>query len=130
MIRGGMCSCGKNHTCAIKEIVVADGALSELPRITADYERILLVADENTYRAAGERVYALVGDRAVGTTVFPGKPHLVPNENAIERVKADLGDADLILGVGSGVIQDLCKYVAEVTGVPYMIVATAPSMDG
>ena len=130
MIRGGMCSCGKNHTCAIREIVVADGALAELPRITVGYSRILLVSDENTYRAAGERVFALVGDRVIAKTTFPGKPHLVPNEDAIARVKADLADADLILGVGSGVIQDLCKYVAENTGVPYMIVATAPSMDG
>ena len=130
MIRGGVCSCGRTHTCAIREIVVSDGALAELVRITAGYERILLVSDENTYRAAGESVFALVGERVIAKTTFPGKPHLVPNEAAIERVKADLADADLILGVGSGVIQDLCKYVAEVTGVPYMIVATAPSMDG
>jgi glycerol-1-phosphate dehydrogenase [NAD(P)+] len=45
-------------------------------------------------------------------------------------VTAALLDADLILGVGSGVIQDLCKYVSKVTGVPYAVAATAPSMDG
>ena len=109
---------------------MSEGALAELPRITACYERILLVSDENTYRAAGESVFSLLGRRIIAKTTFAGKPHLVPDEIAIDRVKADLGNADLILGVGSGVIQDLCKYVAEVTGIPYMIVATAPSMDG
>ena len=39
-------------------------------------------------------------------------------------------DASLIIGIGSGVIQDLCKYVSKTSGVPYMVVATAPSMDG
>ena len=130
LIRGGSCSCGRVHTCAIRDIVVSDGALLELPRITAGYARILLVSDENTYRAAGESVFSLVGERVIGKTTFPGKPHLVPNEDAVARVEADLANADLILGVGSGVIQDLCKYVSQDTGVPYMIVATAPSMDG
>ena len=37
---------------------------------------------------------------------------------------------DLILGVGSGVINDICKILSNLTGNPYIIVATAPSMDG
>lgn len=37
---------------------------------------------------------------------------------------------DLLLGVGSGVIQDLCKYVSFKRGLPYFIAAAAPSMDG
>ena len=36
----------------------------------------------------------------------------------------------IALGVGSGVINDLCKYVSHAHALPYYIVATAPSMDG
>ena len=36
----------------------------------------------------------------------------------------------MIVGIGSGVVSDLCKYVSFETHVPYIIVATAPSMDG
>ncbi len=36
----------------------------------------------------------------------------------------------MIVGAGSGVLQDLCKYVAFQAGLPYTIAATAPSMDG
>ena len=41
-----------------------------------------------------------------------------------ERVTAQ---TDLIVGVGSGVLQDLCKYVSFRHKLPYHIVATAPS---
>ena len=61
---------------------------------------------------------------------FDGSRVLIPNEESIERVESELGECDLILGVGSGVIQDLCKYVSHDKGVPYAVVATAPSMDG
>ena len=37
---------------------------------------------------------------------------------------------DLILGVGSGVVNDLCKVFAHATGRRSAIVGTAPSMDG
>ena len=56
---------------------------------------------------------------------------LIPNEQAIEALNADVSEkTDLIVGVGSGVINDLCKYVSFKKGLPYFIVATAPSMDG
>ncbi len=40
------------------------------------------------------------------------------------------GNADLIVGVGSGTINDLCKFISFKLGLDYIIYATAPSMDG
>ena len=37
---------------------------------------------------------------------------------------------DVVVSIGSGVLNDIGKIVANVTGKPYIIVATAPSMDG
>jgi len=62
--------------------------------------------------------------------IFSGNEILVPNEAAIQTVTENLDDADIMIGIGSGVIQDLCKYVSFYNKVPYIIVATAPSMDG
>jgi glycerol-1-phosphate dehydrogenase [NAD(P)+] len=62
--------------------------------------------------------------------IFSGAEILVPNETAIAEITDNLKDIDLIVGTGSGVIQDLCKYVSYYNNVPYIIVATAPSMDG
>ena len=56
---------------------------------------------------------------------------LIPNEDALATLEAAVtGDTQLIVGVGSGVINDICKQVSFVKGLPYYIVATAPSMDG
>lgn len=66
----------------------------------------------------------------VKKVLFSGETILIPNENAIEKVNENIDGADLIIGIWSGVIQDLCKYVSFFAKIPYMIVATAPSMDG
>ncbi|MBQ8345454.1 MAG: iron-containing alcohol dehydrogenase, partial [Clostridia bacterium] len=56
---------------------------------------------------------------------------LVPDEKSIAAIRAQMTeDTDLVLGIGSGVINDLCKYVAFYAGIRSGIIATAPSMDG
>ena len=37
---------------------------------------------------------------------------------------------DIIIGVGSGVVNDIAKILSNISGKPYIIVGTAPSMDG
>lgn len=130
MLRGVDCACGKHHSCAIEHVCIERGAIAHLRTLCAPYSRILLVADENTYAAAGKQTEAALGARVAQRVIFDGKTVLIPNETAIARVRAALDGSDLIIGIGSGVIQDLCKYVAHFADLPYMIVATAPSMDG
>ena len=51
---------------------------------------------------------------------------LVPDEAAIAEIEASLPKkCDLIIGVGSGVINDLCKIVSFRKHLPYYIVATS-----
>ena len=92
--------------------------------------KILLVADQNTFGVAGDKTVEVLGDKLFDKVIFSGEKILIPNEESIEKVENSLCDADLIVGIGSGVIQDLCKYVSFDKKVPYLIVATAPSMDG
>lgn len=124
------CECKREHTCPIKHVVSGGCAIRSLSLISSDYKRILLVADENTYAVAGKETEGEIGNKIFGRVIFSGKSVLIPNEAAIERIEEAVGDADLILGVGSGVINDLCKYVSFKATLPYFIVATAPSMDG
>ena len=125
------CACGMEHNCEIGSIVIGPGALNELPALTGGYDRILLVADCNTYAVCGDQVVELLEHRVENRVVFQCEGFLVPNEEAVAQIEKILTpQTDLIVGVGSGVIQDLCKYVSFRAGLPYMIVATAPSMDG
>ena len=130
LIKGFSCSCGKTHHCDMDAVYIEKGAISRLTTLCADYENILIVADENTFAAAGEQVCDALGGLADKRVIFSGSEILIPDETAIGAVQAALAGVDLIVGIGSGVIQDLCKYVAHFAELPYMIVATAPSMDG
>ena len=124
------CPCGKEHSCPIQFVSVESGAIRHLTGLTEGYTDILVVADENTYGAAGAQVMDALTGKQVKQVIFSGKTVLIPDEAAIERITAQLGNSQLIVGIGSGVIQDLCKYVAFMEKLPYFIVATAPSMDG
>ncbi|MBO5312425.1 MAG: sn-glycerol-1-phosphate dehydrogenase [Clostridia bacterium] len=130
ILKGVSCDCGRHHTCEIENIYVENGAISHLSHLCEKYNGILLVADENTYGAAGEKTEGALGKKVVSRVIFNGSTVLIPDELAIETVEAHLTGIDLIIGIGSGVIQDLCKYVSHFNKIPYMVVATAPSMDG
>lgn len=130
LLCGVDCACGRKHTCGISYVYIEPKAISHLTAIAEDYHRLLIVADRNTERAAGERVRLALKGKELHSVLFDGDTVLVPNEAAIAAVTEALDGCDLIVGIGSGVIQDLCKYVSHQSGCPYVIVATAPSMDG
>ncbi len=130
MLKGIKCACGKTHTCPIESIYVESNAISHLTHLCKGYNNILLVADENTFGAAGIHTEKALEGKSLKKVIFSGKTVLIPNEDAIALVEDSLCNIDLIIGIGSGVIQDLCKYVSFFNKIPYMVVATAPSMDG
>ncbi len=130
LLKGMDCQCGRRHDCRIDFVAVEHDALRHLEELCKDYHAVLLVADENTYAAAGARTMAYLAGKQVDQVIFSGSRVLIPNEEAIQRISQVRPGHDLILGIGSGVIQDLCKYTAFLGDVPYYIVATAPSMDG
>lgn len=130
ILSGVECECGRHHTCSIEKVYIEKGAAARLSELCEAYNNVIIVADENTYGAGGEKVTAALADKKIEKVIFDGKTVLIPDERAIDRVNASLGDAEIIIALGSGVIQDLCKYISHFSGIPYIDVATAPSMDG
>ena len=127
------CKCGKTHIFT-SEVIVKEGALLELPRLMKQYsaKKVFLVADKNTYAAAGKAVVEIVENEKVKVVkcIFE-EDALEPDEHSVGRaIMYYESDCDLVIGVGSGVINDISKIVANVAGKPYIIVGTAPSMDG
>ncbi len=124
------CACGKQHCCDIHHVEIGDGVINKLPEICAPFSHIVLVADGNTYPLCGEKIEQLLGEKICGKQIF-GKEIVVPDEDSIAKIEAAMPqNTDLLLGIGSGVINDLCKYVSFFNNMRYVIVATAPSMDG
>lgn len=131
MLQDKHCDCGMVHSCSIKHILIGSDVLPKYLPILADYNKILLVADTNTYAVFGKQVEAALANKVEHVLVYKRDGLLVPNEEAVAEMQEKLtSETDLIVGVGSGVIQDLCKYVSFQANLPYHIVATAPSMDG
>ncbi len=131
LLKGRICACGKNHSCNIRQVLIEQGAVSGIYNMAENYGNVLLVADENTYAVCGKTVEELLKEKLLNKLVYRGSGLLIPDEKAVEELDNAVSDkTDLIVGVGSGVIQDLCKYVSFNRGLPYYIVATAPSMDG
>ena len=125
------CECGMTHLCPIDHVIIKKNACDELAAITESYKSILVVADTNTFAVCGEKVKCALGEKITGTLIYERAGVLVPDEVAIDELKACVTDStDLIVGIGSGVINDLCKIVSFNAKLPYYIVATAPSMDG
>ena len=128
------CPCGKIHTAAIDDVIVGNGVISQLPDIIARYnaKKPFILADANTFAAAGKAVCDLLDACGIQYSryVFP-ETALEPDEKAVGSLMLHYDHScDLVIGVGSGVINDIGKILSCVTGHRYIIVATAPSMDG
>ena len=131
---GFACQCGKIHSSTLKELIIESGALKKIPGLVKKYngQKVFVLADVNTNAAAGKAVCELLKEAAIPYScyVFP-QQNLEPDEFAVGAAAMHFDNScDLILGVGSGVINDIGKILANLTGKAYMIVATAPSMDG
>jgi len=95
----------------------------ELGRVLA------VVSDPTTHRVMGRRVEQALGRIAeVQSVLLPGRPE--PDLETVERVRAAAADADALIAVGSGTLNDLCKSASALDGKPFAVFATAPSMNG
>jgi glycerol-1-phosphate dehydrogenase [NAD(P)+] len=94
--------------------------------------RAVVVADGNTFAAAGRDVhdaFRRAGHAADEPFVFG--PHVYADYPCVEELMAALRPLDAIpVAVGSGTLNDLTKLSSHRLGRPYMVVATAASMDG
>jgi len=128
------CECGKTHRAPTKDVLIGAGVIAQLPALVKRYQKqhLLVVCDANTYRAAGEKVCTVIAGAGIAyrLCIVEGE-EVIADEKAIDQVTAALFDeCDLIVAVGTGTVNDLCKYVSFGAFIDYLIVATAPSMDG
>ncbi len=105
------------------------GIEAELVGALALGSRFAVVSDATTQHVLGERVArAIASLGSIESIVLDATPH--PDLASVARLRAATATADALVAVGSGTINDLCKYVAARAGKPYVVFATAPSMNG
>jgi len=127
------CTCGKNHSVGIETIKVGSGVITKLPNVIKSYEgkKVFIIEDTHTLGVAGKRVEALLKDKFKVSKYVFNEDHLHPSEIILGRLLLEIpGDTSLIIAVGSGTINDISRFLSYKLHIPYVIVGTAPSMDG
>lgn len=131
------CSCGRTHRSLFAHYIFEPGAIRKLPELLAKlgYNRPYLISDTHTHEIAGCRTEEVLRQAGVDFTSHklksPENSDLAADENALGSIAmANDKDADIIISIGTGTINDLGRYFSYITGRPFLLVATAPSMDG
>ena len=126
------CACGKVHSFDC-DIYSGRGAIKNLVQALRKYgtKRAFVFADVNTYAAGGRAVESILAECNIPYSLFIFEQSPKPDEHAVGSVVMHCPkDADTVIAIGSGVINDIGKILANTAGKTYMTVATAPSMDG
>lgn len=128
------CACGQEHATQVDDVIIEKGAIRQLPGVVRKYEanKVFVLADKNTDLAAGEKVCCVLEEENIAYSKYVYQADVLePDEHGVGSFVMHYDPTcDIIVAVGSGVINDIGKILAKTTGCPYVIVATAPSMDG
>lgn len=118
-------------------LILASDAAEQLATALAEVVpggRVGVLFDTRTREVAGERCLAALGQAGLQPVA-----HVVPDrgerdpicDDVTERhLLSELPELDFLMGVGSGTVSDLTKWVAFERGVPAAIFGTAASMNG
>lgn len=136
IISGVACSCGCQHHAIDKDIYIGKGLLPRIPSYIAKRglgTHCVLVADDNTYRVAGAEVEKALTDAgfSVVACVIHREHDMLPDDLSCGEVLLSITrETEFLIAVGSGTVTDTTRINAERTGLPFVSVGTAPSMDG
>ncbi|MCF7954146.1 MAG: iron-containing alcohol dehydrogenase, partial [Spirochaetales bacterium] len=128
-----------------KAFLTEEGALGRLPELIKKLavsefggkRRFGIIADTHTQEAAGKALSELLESQNLfplelaEPLIYPGSPILHADYKYIPEIVAYIRKNDCVpIAVGSGTINDLVKRAAYEAGTPYIVAATAASVDG
>ncbi len=118
----------------VAEVRIGRGVLAEAGALYARHFSgpVVLMADDRGWGAAGPAVEAALAQAGIPARrhVIPATPHPKPTVDLADALRAVLKPGETPIAIGSGVMNDVVKHAAFTSGISYMCVATAASMDG
>ena len=124
------------RTTDTKDLIIGNGVVSRTAEMFAKLfpqQTAIIVADKNTWEVAGKAVFTSLEEAGIPQE----EPFIFTDEELyaewqhVEKLQAHLKGIEAIaIAVGSGVMNDLTKFVSHTLGRKYMCVGTAASMDG
>jgi len=111
----------------IQEILIAQNLIDQASNLLANLglnkKKTILITDQNIYPIA-QRII----EQLSCSSLILQSPKA--DEETVLDIINQAQNYDLIIAVGSGVINDLCKVSSFRLQVPYIVFGTAPSMNG
>ena len=104
------------------KIIISNDIFSNLSNIIAKYPKSLIITDENIKEK-------LLGNFSPTNLKLFAK-NIKAQKNIAEDLARELANYNYAIAIGSGTINDLVKYAAYIANKPYVVFATAPSMNG
>ncbi len=128
------CACGRHHSVDLKYLKIGSGVVRFIPDAlkALGAKKPFIVMDQNTEKAAWGFVQPVLHEANIEYVryVLPYLP-VEPDECAVGScVMAFDPSCDIVMAIGSGVLNDCCKVLAHCANLRSMVVGTAPSMDG
>ncbi len=127
------CACGVRHALPIEACHIGTDAAEELARFAHGRcgESGLIIADENTRAAAGDRLLSMLGmaHKQVVEKILPGQDFDATLDLA-ETVAREGVSCDFYVAIGSGTLSDLAKWAGSQQDKPVLLYPTAASMNG
>ena len=130
----------KKYDLGCKDLRIANNLASNCHKIIADLgfknKKILLVSDQNIYdnniQFFGDSLSKIAASSDFKQLIFKinQENKITANQANLKKILAKAQNHDLIIALGSGTINDLCKLASHNLKIPYVIFASAASMNG
>ncbi|AWB49157.1 glycerol-1-phosphate dehydrogenase [Gemmobacter aquarius] len=118
----------------VAEVLIAPGAIAQTGALYTRHFTgpACLIADENTWAAAGPQAEAALHAAGIATRrhILPAKPRPKPTVDLANALRDALHPGETPVAIGSGVLNDVTKHAAFDADRPYLCIGTAASMDG
>lgn len=128
------CACGKEHRVALRRLHIGTNAIACLPDVlqTLGLRMPFILCDRSTKAAAWDSVHAVLERSGIEYVLYAFESaRIEPDEHAMGSLAMAFDPrCDVVIALGSGVLNDCAKILAHITGHDAIAIATAPSMDG
>ncbi len=120
------------------DLMIENGAVQHVASylVEKSYSKVIIVADAITYEIAGRILEDSISRVGIANQVTIIKPNhqgdVIADEASIIQLVLEIQRIapDIVVAAGSGTIHDITRYAAYTTGISFISVPTAPSVDG
>lgn len=119
-------------------VVLEEGALNRVPLFLQEksYGKAVICADRHTDPVAGEALAESLAAAGIGVRTVRIEPDkqgdVIADERSVVQLILEVKacKADVVIAAGAGTLHDITRFAAYATGIPFVSVPTAPSVDG